>query len=72
MSAHSQNIDNHMWKKYILDSKYIDARDDQHNWLLAVVDEFQDNNSMVRVHLDGWNEERYKRVSLGNECRLGG
>ena len=71
MSTDSQNIGNHMWKKYILDSKYIDAKDETQGWRLAVVDEFKDNNSMVRVHFDGWFEEKYKKVSLGNECRLG-
>ena len=71
MSTHSQNIGNHTWKKYILGSKYIDAKDETGCWRLSVVDEFKYNNSMVRVYSDGWSKEKYNEVSLGNECRLG-
>jgi len=70
-STHFQNIGNHTWKKYILDSKYIDAKDETGAWRLAVVDKFKSNSSVVHVHFDGWSEEKYNEVSLGNECRLG-
>lgn len=50
------------WREDLLRSKYVDAKDEYQKWLLAVVDGFQDNNSLVQVHFDGWYDKKYCKV----------
>jgi hypothetical protein len=69
-NVEAMNTNYHNWKDFILQSKYIDAKDETDKWLLAIIDEVKDNDSVVQVYFDGWFETKYKRVGLDLSVEL--